>query len=193
MKAQNLNNSSVKTRKLIRTTFAEMLAEKKEIGKISVSELAKRANINRGTFYSHYDDIYSVAEDYENELITNFFDNSRLLSSDNFAKFIDELFNYIKENDEEYRMMCKSDDILFVAKKLTLLASSKCLELCYNDKRLKDKKHLDIEINIFIDGLISEYVKYCRGQPVATPEELREYTYEWLNRFIARRFSSERV
>lgn len=26
-------------------------------------------NINRGTFYSHYDDIYGVVEDYENELI----------------------------------------------------------------------------------------------------------------------------
>ena len=69
MKAQNLNNSSVKTRKLIRKTFAEMLSEKKELSKISVSELTKRANINRGTFYTHYDDIYGVAEDYENELI----------------------------------------------------------------------------------------------------------------------------
>ena len=80
MKAQNLNNSSFKTRKLIRKTFAEMLSEKKEMSKISVSELAKRADINRGTFYSHYDDIYAVAEDYENELLAKFFDNATLLS-----------------------------------------------------------------------------------------------------------------
>lgn len=190
MKAQNLNNASFKTRKLIRSTFAEMLAEKKEIGKISVSELAKRANINRGTFYSHYDDIYGVVEDYENELIINFFDDSRLLSSDNFVKFIDELFDYIAKNNEEYKMMCKSDDIVFVAKRLTELASKKCLELCYNDKRIKDKNHLEIEVNIFIEGLIFEYVKYCRGQPAANPEELREYTYEWINRFVSRRFAT---
>ena len=95
MKARNLNNSSVKTRKLIRTTFAEMLSEKKEIGKISVSELAARANINRGTFYSHYDDIYSVADDYEIELIEKFFDNARLLASDNSEQFIDAFFDYI--------------------------------------------------------------------------------------------------
>ena len=188
MKAQNLNNASIKTRKLIRATFAEMLAEKKEIGKISVSELTKRANINRGTFYSHYDDIYSVAEDYENDLISNFFDNSKLLSSDNFVKFIDALFAYIKKNNEEYMMMCKSDDIIFAAKRLMMLASGKCLELCYNDKRLKDKRFLEIEINIFIEGLISEYVKYCRGQSASTPEDLHEYTLEWLERFVARRF-----
>ena len=88
MKAQNLNNSSFKTRKLIRKTFAEMLSEKKEMSKISVSELAKRADINRGTFYSHYDDIYAVAEDYENELLAKFFDNATLLSADDFPKFL---------------------------------------------------------------------------------------------------------
>ena len=95
MKAGNLNRSSVKTRNLIRKTFAEMLSEKKEIGKISVSELTCRADINRGTFYSHYDDIYSVAEDYENELIDNFFDNATLMESSDFDKFIDAIFAYI--------------------------------------------------------------------------------------------------
>lgn len=73
MKAQNLNNSSRKTRRLIKKIFAEMLSEKKELGKISVSELCKRADISRGSFYSHYDDIYGVAEDYENEMIDTFF------------------------------------------------------------------------------------------------------------------------
>lgn len=47
MKAQNLNNSSRKTRRLIKKIFAEMLSEKKELGKISVSELCKRADISR--------------------------------------------------------------------------------------------------------------------------------------------------
>ena len=78
MKVQNLNKSSQKTRKLIKTVFAEMLSEKHELGKITVSELVKRADINRGTFYSHYDDIYAVAEDYENELVENFFSNAEL-------------------------------------------------------------------------------------------------------------------
>ena len=34
-----------------------MLSEKQEINKITVTEPVKRADINRGTFYSHYDDI----------------------------------------------------------------------------------------------------------------------------------------
>lgn len=54
MKAKNLNASSVKTRNLIRDTFAELLYEKKNINKITVTELVQRADINRSTFYSHY-------------------------------------------------------------------------------------------------------------------------------------------
>ena len=56
MKAKNLNNSSRKTTRLIKKVFAEMLSEYKEISRITVSELFARADISRGTFYSHYDD-----------------------------------------------------------------------------------------------------------------------------------------
>lgn len=99
MKAQNLNNSSRKTRKAIKKVFAEMLSEKMELGKISVSELCKRAEISRGTFYSHYDDIYGVAEDYENELINRFYDDIKLSGLTDIEKTVDSFFDYIRENE----------------------------------------------------------------------------------------------
>ena len=92
MKSRNINKSSAKTRAIIKKTFAEMLSEKQEINKITVTELVKRADINRGTFYSHYDDIYCVAEDYENELIDKFFDDTRLISLKNADSFVDSFF-----------------------------------------------------------------------------------------------------
>lgn len=166
-----------------------MLSEKRELSKISVSELTKRANINRGTFYTHYDDIYGVAEDYENELIDEFFDNDTLLSADNFPKFLDALFEYIKENDNEYRLLCRSDDFISVMKRLILLTENKLLELCYSDKRLKNKAHLSLEINVFIEGILIQYIKYCRGQSTVTPPELKEYTNDWVAVFIQNHFS----
>lgn len=72
MKVKNLNRSSAKTKRIIKSVFAEMLSEYKEISRISVSELCRRADISRSTFYSHYDDTYSIAQDYENELIDRF-------------------------------------------------------------------------------------------------------------------------
>lgn len=187
MKVQNLNNSSKKTKRLIKRVFAEMLSEKKELGKISVSELCSRADISRGTFYSHYDDIYGVAEDYENELINTFFDNTRLIESDDIMTFIDSFFEFIEKNNENYRLLCKSNDLLFAGKKLTAIASGKLLELCYSDSRIKERAYIELDIQIFLDGILCEYVKYCRGYSPKTLDDLYAYTKYWVTNFIALR------
>ena len=187
MKAKNLNNSSTKTRRIIKSTFAQMLSEKKELGQISVCELCQRADISRGAFYSHYDDIYGVAQDYENELIDAFFDNSRLLNSTDSQIFIDVFFEYIKQNDNNYKLLCKSNDFLFAAKKLTSIVGNKILELCNNNPRIKNKRHLSLDINIFIEGLLCEYVKYCRGYSTLTLDDLYDFTKQWLSDFLKKR------
>lgn len=187
MKARNLNNSSRKTRRLIKKVFAEMLSEKKELGKISVSELCQRADISRGSFYSHYDDIYGVAEDYENELIDTFFDNARMLGSQDIMEFIDSIFEFIRQNNENYRLLCRSNDFLFAAKKLTATASGKLIELCRSDSRIKDQTYLEMDIQVFLEGILCEYVKYCRGYPAGTLDDLYAYTKFWVGNFFTRR------
>ncbi len=187
MKARNLNNSSKKTKRLIKRVFAEMLSEKQNLTNISVSELCNRAELSRGAFYSHYDDIYGVAEEYENELIDAFFDKTRLISSQSIMQFIDSIFEYIRQNDENYRLLCKSNESIFAAKKLTTIASKKLTELCRKDVRIKDDEYMDLEIQIFIEGLFCEYMKYCREYSEVTLDDLYAYTKFWVERFLSRR------
>lgn len=188
MKVKNLNRSSAKTKRLIKNVFAEMLSEYKEISKISVSELCERADISRGTFYAHYDDTYSVAEDYENELIDRFFDNAKLMEAASADKFAEIFFEYIRENDENYKLLCRSNELLFTAKKLTTIATNKLLELCNRDARVKNKEYLMLDIAVFVEGLLCEYVKYCRGLSPMGLDDLYAFTKQWIRDFSARRF-----
>lgn len=187
MKTQNLNRSSRKTRLLIKKIFAEMLSEKQELGKISVSELCQRADISRGTFYVHFDDIYGVAEEYENELIDAFFDNARLIETRDIMQFVDAFFEFIRRNHENYRLLCRSNDFLFAAKKLTAIASGKLLELCHQDPRIVNRTFMELDIQIFLEGMTCEYVKYCRDYSDETLEDLYAYTKFWAQEFLARR------
>ncbi len=57
-----------RTRRSIINAFIE-LRSKKPIEKITVKELAELAVINKATFYSHYQDIYDLSEQLENETI----------------------------------------------------------------------------------------------------------------------------
>lgn len=187
MKVRNLNNSSVKTRRLIKNTFIQMLSEKREIGKISVSELVERAEISRATFYAHFDDIYGVVEEFEREIIDRFFTNAKLLATDDYEKFFDELFAFMKQNNDNYKMMCKSDDVLFSAKKLSELAVNKLMELIDNDPHIKNREFIELDISVFLEGLLCEYVKYCRGLTSIDPSELYAYAKSWYKKFMRAR------
>ncbi len=56
------------TKKAIRDSFIALL-EEKPIEKISVTEICKGADINRGTFYSHYSDPFELRASLANELV----------------------------------------------------------------------------------------------------------------------------
>ena len=187
MKVKNANHSSQKTRNIIKKTFAEMLSEKKELAKISVSELVRRADINRGTFYSHYDDIYAVAEDYENELISLFFIYSELIASTNTDKFIDLMFEYIKRNDEIYRMLCKSNDFVMIMQKFMRLAANKIIEIINASPEIVEREFITLEVNSFIEGFMFEYVKCCRDASENTIDDLYDFSKYWYGNFIERR------
>ena len=59
-----------RTKNSIRNAFLE-LRKQKPLEKISVKELAELAYINKATFYTHYRDIFDLADQLENE----FFDS----------------------------------------------------------------------------------------------------------------------
>lgn len=58
-----------KTQKAIKNAFLELRSHK-NLEKITVRELCTLACINKSTFYSHYEDIYALAETMEADTIT---------------------------------------------------------------------------------------------------------------------------
>ena len=63
------NRSTRRTRSAIREALTEMLALK-PVGKITVQELIDRANICRTTFYAHYEDIYDLLSEVEDDILS---------------------------------------------------------------------------------------------------------------------------
>lgn len=69
--------SAIRSRKLINAALADLLNEK-PLDKITVTDVVRRAEINRGTFYAHYADIPDVI----NHLIHQTFSNIREVFGD---------------------------------------------------------------------------------------------------------------
>ena len=61
------NRRAQETRQRIQSALLEML-EEQELDQISVSQLCRRAEVNRSTFYRHYDDVVSLMEEIEQDI-----------------------------------------------------------------------------------------------------------------------------
>ncbi|WP_456265682.1 MULTISPECIES: TetR/AcrR family transcriptional regulator [unclassified Bacillus (in: firmicutes)] len=92
---------TIKTKRAIRESFLELLKEK-DVQQITVSELSRKADLGRGTFYLHYQDVFDLYEQLEKEL----FDQLGRLYDESFPSqdpldmlsFLNKTTEYLKEN-----------------------------------------------------------------------------------------------
>ena len=183
MKVQGLNSSSKKTRNLIKKTFAELMNEKKELNKITVTELVKRADITRSTFYTHYDDIYDVVNDYQLETIELLVNDDKILNSiQDIYNYFDEIFECLKKNEEIYKMLLASNGSLIFLEQLKKLAGEKIYFALQNI--LKNNNYLELDVSFYMDGVISELIKYFRSQSDYSLEELLINSKKWFEKIF---------
>lgn len=83
------------------------LMKENDFEKITVKQICERAGVNRGTFYSHYTDIYSMLNELEDYLSNELINITKKWVSDN-ANQNSSLFvpylKYIKEHSYFYKI-----------------------------------------------------------------------------------------
>lgn len=171
MKAKDRNQSSLKTKSAIRTAFAEMVKEKGELDKITVTELVKRANINRSTFYLHYSDIYEIAGELEHSLMSDVLERNPS-NKEELILFIDELLNLIQKNENLYRQILSSDSPMYFLRKLRREITAKILSIPDIDHN--PASWFQMKTEIFVDGICEQVVYYFRGRTSYTFDELKK-------------------
>ncbi len=96
------------------------LMETKDIKDISVKELSDLADINRGTFYLHYSDVYDMLAQLEDELFNEFYEIiDRTLKPDTALHTprvtLLEIFSFLERHREVAKaMMSPHGDLAFV-------------------------------------------------------------------------------
>lgn len=102
----------IKTRRIIRSTFMDLLSEK-PMARITISELCRRAEINRKTFYRHYTDLSDAAAELENEILDEF---SRGFGSESISSagaVIANVGRVIGERPDFYRSLMRHNPDTF--------------------------------------------------------------------------------
>ncbi len=161
----------IKTRNSIKTAFCEML-KKSPVEKISVTELAKQAQINKGTFYLHYQDIYAlyneIRDDFLQEMIGSMDYCSLLLT--NPEEFLTRLTETLRENAENIEFLWPKHDVFLFQPNLNDLIVQKIYDTCPVEKSARN----DMALEIIISSIFRLAFTYMEDEPETTTEVLLE-------------------
>lgn len=176
--------SAIRSRRLILEAFIQLMQEKK-IEKITVTDIVKLADINRGTFYAHYQDTRAVIEQIENDIISKMLD---FLNEFQYKSFFQnplplllKIARCLEEDLEFYRILinsCGAEQFLIKLKKIFVTYMENDSDI---PTQQKNSDEFYVRINFFAGGIINLYQIWFRGE---TDLSLNDISLE-ISKFIA--------
>ena len=173
--------SAVRSRRLIRTALLELLQEKK-FEKITVTDIGKRADINRSTFYAHYPDVLGLVEELMEETVSNSLD---LVSKIDMLQFLEEpipvleqLLSIGTKNMDIYRLLGKSDFVLRQVENMKTVLVENAMGAVNIPEHIRQSGTFHAHMHFFVGGILNVYQQWVFGNLDSPPEEIMQHLAE---------------
>ena len=179
MNKSGADNRSVRnTKRRLREGLLSLL-ERKPINEISVKELTELVDVNRGTFYFHYQDIYDLLRDMEREFFEQFDrtlnEREPVLGAEG-SPYLHGVFSFLGDNASFCRIMLGPHGDMQFVERVKERVDSQCRFFWQILAPGADEKRYGI-YNAFIingcTGLIREWLSDRRD---LTAEDISELT-----------------
>lgn len=167
--------SAIRSRRLIHQAFLELLREK-SFEKITVTDIVRRADINRSTFYAHYPDVRGLVEALMDSAVTQSVELAASLDYQNLFQdpipFLRELWGIAAENMELYRLLADSDFALRQVENVKAVLIEKAVTAVDVAEEIRSSSAFRIQISFFIGGLLNTYQQWLQGNLDCSTEEI---------------------
>lgn len=177
-----------KTKKLLEDSLAELLIQK-PLNSITVRELAERADINRGTFYLHYKDVYDMVDKIQNDIFTRFNeivkDYKPKYGEQALEPYLVELYKLLADNSKLARCLIgKNGDAAFVDR-IRKSMKEKCFEDVFNVLKLKNSDEYEYFYCFVEMGVIGMCAEWLESGMKESPEKMAEMTENLIQKSIS--------
>lgn len=158
--------NAIRSKKMIKEAFAKLVNEKQSIEKVTVKEIVELADISKSTFYAHYDDIYDLIEEFENEFINYLeteMDEFMAKPSKDFFPYIQKMTNLLKENEKTYKLIVSTgipSHFIHKLKNIINKRVSKDSSFTHLSNDLPTRK---VQLDFVVSGIIGVIEDYFTG------------------------------
>lgn len=143
------------TKKVIKETFLSLL-EEKDISNISVKELCEKADVNRGTFYRYYEDIYDLLKKIEEEFIEEVKNSNSMIhmSEHSIYTFTREILEVFENNKKLVTILFNADSNIYFLDDVLEIAYEKCIGNWENNVDSSDYNELENAVVFIFNGAL---------------------------------------
>lgn len=173
----NKDKRVIRTKALLIRSLSALMKQK-NIKDITVKELCEYADINRGTFYLHYKDIYDMLDSIEQELSEKFLQifqkyNSETNEDFPYPLFL-EIFKLVDDNAELFRVLIgPNGDISFIMK-IFKLYNIHCLQSEFNKLSPQFSMNQVYYSNFILYGCVGIIEQWLSRDTKESPEKMAE-------------------
>lgn len=173
----NKDKRVIRTKALLIRSLSALMKQK-NIKDITVKELCEYADINRGTFYLHYKDIYDMLDLIEQELSEKFLQifqkyNSETNEDFPYPLFL-EIFKLVDDNAELFRVLIgPNGDISFIMK-IFKLYNIHCLQSEFNKLSPQFSMNQVYYSNFILYGCVGLIEQWLSRDTKESPEKMAE-------------------
>ena len=144
-----------RTKKLLTQALTQLLQEK-QINEITVKELTDLADMNRGTFYLYYKDMFDMLEKIEDGLFEALDAIISLHEHDDVSQqtkpILLDLFRFIEDNQEMCRVLLSPHGDMNFLHRLNEVVREKCLKAWPDIRKEKGEADFDYHYSFVVFG-----------------------------------------
>ncbi len=169
------NRSVRNTKRRLREGLLQLM-EQRPIQEISVRELTELADVNRGTFYFHYPDLYALLREMEENFIEAF--RSKLHESVPHGsaayRYLDAIFAFLGENRSFCRIMLGPNGDMQFVERVKALVDDTISYFWQTNEHHAERARYEMYNTFIISGCIGLIQKWLNDPGLTSPEEMAQ-------------------
>ncbi|MBQ9262888.1 MAG: TetR family transcriptional regulator C-terminal domain-containing protein [Clostridia bacterium] len=169
-----------RTKKLLTQALTQLLQEK-QINEITVKELTDLADMNRGTFYLYYKDMFDMLEKIEDGMFEALDAIVSLHEHDDVSQqtkpILLDLFRFIQDNQEMCRVLLSPHGDMNFLHRLNEVVREKCLKAWPNIRKEKGEADFDYHYSFVVFGCAGIIRAWVNRNCSESAEKMAEMAY----------------
>jgi len=170
------------TKMVLKESLLKLMAVK-PISKIQIKEICDLADINRGTFYSHYNDQYDLLKQVQDEFAAeiNSFEEKRQTKGLDTLEMITELVGYFSDNLPLCKLLFGTNGGSELINRLMNNAYASFLAGWQQQTKKPSDRQLEMLYEFISNGAAAIIRNWVLGEMKETPQEVAQFILQVTN------------